>query len=317
MTGDSPRRGWTLIEVLVAILIVGILAALIVPAVQMAREASRRVQCLNNLRQIGLAINAYSAESSVMPPGNHHGGYSFHTLILPYLDESTLFNSINLSDHPFGHSRLYGPNATIMETRIGVFLCPSDRNIPRRGAPTSYGGNMGHGYCPDVPYYSACLNGAFSYASDFVVRIADFGDGLSNTAAVSEWLFNPSPPGRRDARRSVFDLNAPQGSLAEYRASIPVCRGLDDPSGPIDPHGRGSNWYHGTIAATLYTHALPINEHSCINGFSTLLGIVTAASLHPSGANVLHADGHVQFTAQTISGDAWRSLGTRAGGDIP
>jgi prepilin-type processing-associated H-X9-DG protein len=125
----------------------------------------------------------------------------------------------------------------------------------------------------------------------------------------------PSPSMVSDLGDSVSD--APQRTEAEYAASISICRGLDGHTGTIDPHGRGSNWYHGTIATTLYTHALHINDRSCINGFSTLLGIVTASSQHARGANVLYADGHVVFTSEALALETWRSLGTRAGGEVP
>lgn len=308
------KGGFTLVEMLVAIMIIGILAALIVPAVQQARESARRVLCSNNLHQLGIAVNAYAAGFGIMPPGNHSHGYSLHSCLLPYIEQGALFNSINFLVRPHLLTFQPGPNATVFGVSLSVFLCPSDRQPSGSRACTSYCGNMGYGRCQDMPY-GACNNGAISMLSSAPISLQAVSDGLSNTVAVSEWLFNPSPPIRKDDKRSVFQLPVPQGSAAQYEDSVSFCRGLAIAQAAID-EGRGENWFHGTIAKTLYTHALPVGGRTCINGSSTLLGIVTAVSQHPGGANTGFADGHVSFIRDTISTATWRSMGTRAGNDV-
>lgn len=314
----NPRaHAFSLIELLVVILIIGILVALIVPAIQAAREASRRAVCSNNLRQMGLAIASYASLTDHSPPGNHHHGYSLHVALLPYLEQRPLYDGINFAERPFGILPGSAPtgNSTVFQTRVAAFVCPSDAASAPGPACTSYAGNMGFGYCESVPSYHACRNGAISYSADVAVRIQGFSDGLSATAILSEWLYNPSPPSRKDERRSLFLMTAPQRSAQEYEQSVAACWGIDPSASGIEPQGRGSSWFHGTIAKTLYTHALPVNDRSCLNGSSTILGLVTAASQHPGGAHSLFADGHVAFIPETIAPGAWRAMGTRSGND--
>ena len=308
------RKGFTLIEVLVVTMIIGILAALIVPAVQQAREASRRVSCSNNLHQLGVALNAYASDFGTMAPGNHTHGYSLHVCLLPYMEQMALYNSINFLERPYLPTFTTGPNATVSSVSLSVFLCPSDGGSAGSNMRTNYAGNMGFGRCENLPY-GACNNGAISMLSTAPIRLQDFSDGASNTVAMAEWLFNPSPPSRKDDKRSVFQLPVAQGSDSGYEASVSYCLALNIAEAAIDD-GRGQNWFHGTIVNTLYTHALPVGGHTCINGSSRLLGIATAVSQHPGGANTLFADGHVSFTADTISTAAWRSMGTRANNDM-
>src|SRR5271170_4954855 len=124
------RRGFTLIELLVVIAIIGLLIALLLPAVQAAREAARRSQCVNNLKQLGLAVQNYSDVNGALPPAAATGpewsnNFSMKARVLPFLDQAALFNSLNMS-----YFQLAAQNATNLTTMVGTFLCPSDGNVP-------------------------------------------------------------------------------------------------------------------------------------------------------------------------------------------
>ena len=312
---ELDRRGFTLIELVVVILIIVILTALIVPAVQRARESARKALCSRNMHQLGIALNSYVSGFGIMPPGNHNHGYSVHASLLPYLEQVPLHNAINFIERPFlaefNNARL---NDTVSHVTLSVFLCPSDGEMKASKPWTNYAGNMGYGRCEGLPYH-ACNNGAVSILDTAPIRLQSFTDGLSNTAFMAEWLFDPSPPSRKNEKRSVFRLPVAQLSAAQFEQSVSYCRSLDIDQAAID-RGRGRNWMHGTIMVTLYTHAIPVGGHSCINGSSELLGMATAVSQHSGGANTLFADGHVAFTADTVSTALWRALGTRAGNEV-
>jgi prepilin-type N-terminal cleavage/methylation domain-containing protein len=314
---SRPARAFTLIELLVVLFVIAILVALLLPAVQAAREAARRTSCGNNLRQIGIGIEQYTSIFGCHPPGNFGGGYSLHVAILPYIEQKNLYDAINFQDlQPVFPLILRTGNLTAARTHVGVHLCPSDNAYVRPAGveATSYAGNIGWGLCESSDY-RVCNNGAFVILPSTLLRPAEFTDGLSTTVIVSEWLFAPMPPTRRDEKRFTAMFDVPQNTKSEYEASIALCRTMDLGLYPPYPPGRGVNWLHGTVPRTLYTHAEKVNGRSCVNGSSLLLGIVTAASVHRAGINCLHGDGHVQFVRESISLATWRALGTRSAGE--
>ncbi len=135
------RRAFTLIEALVAVSVIGLLIALILPAVQSARQAAARLQCANNLKQFGLAIHSYAAAYRMFPIGTGgQRGYALHVSLLPYLEQAAVYNAFNLSI-PAAEHNYPGPNATGFVARIALFTCPSDPDAFL--GMTNYGGCLG------------------------------------------------------------------------------------------------------------------------------------------------------------------------------
>jgi prepilin-type N-terminal cleavage/methylation domain-containing protein/prepilin-type processing-associated H-X9-DG protein len=214
------RRGFTLIELLVVIAIIAVLIALLLPAVQAAREAARRSQCVNNLKQLGLAIHNYHSSNNALPPSGERGGgdtvgepykqtYSMKVRLLPYMEQQQVFNSFNFNifPGPVGASNLRGVGGTMNFTaymvKINTFLCPSDANIgnpntltnvngvtlpiPSANYPNSVG-NMRrynqNGWVPSGPAYFPAWD---SQIRD-TLAFEDVADGLANTVIFSEWV---------------------------------------------------------------------------------------------------------------------------------
>ena len=302
------RRGVTLIEVLVVVAVVGLLAGLLVPAVQAARESARRAQCQNNLKQLGLAIHAHVARTNEFPTDVIRGTYSLHVELLPDLEQSSVFNAINLWVDADAFSAT-GPNRTLARTNIAMFLCPSDRPpVGSFSGWTSYAGNRGDG----VQRYG--YNGAFlGLDRDPSPGMGRFVDGTSRTAAMSEWLLGPDDSKARVARRTIFNtpesLSRPD-QLEEFAAA---CHGLDVATAQPVFGSKGNNWMLGEFGHTLYNHTLGINDHSCLNHGGIQVGAYSAGSLHGDGAYTLFADGHVRYIRSSIALPVWRALGSRNG----
>ena len=215
----ARRGGFTLIELLVVIAIIAVLIALLLPAVQAAREAARRIQCTNNLKQIGLAIHNYHESNDVFPPGGfpaynptqntgNNACPSAHARLLPYIEQQSLYNALNWNltviNDPSGFPWTgYGPyaNVTVSITRVSTFLCPSDTppswNLTSASAPLPNYRAPGNNYFASVGssleftsrQTNGPPNGPFSYVGEIgrTVGIRDVRDGTSNTIGFGEW----------------------------------------------------------------------------------------------------------------------------------
>lgn len=321
----------TLVELLVVIAIIGLLVALLLPAIQAARESARRASCISNLRQLGIAAqNFHSAQESFpvgseakpwpgAPPSFKWTFYRWSSLahLTPYLEESTIHDALNLSVPLYDSATLSvtPENAAAVKLRVPLFLCPSDhgQSIAQQFAPTNYAACTGTGLGGGTPQNT---DGVFYVNSH--TKIAHILDGTSHTALFSESrLGNPDgTPLARDAQLDYkFVLASP--------LTTPSC----ETSGQWNvSNGRGFSWVNGEYRCALYNHYYLPNQPTpdCV-GVSFLGGAQTAytpfgwraaRSTHSGGVNVLLADGAVRFVNDEISLPVWQALATRNGSEV-
>ncbi len=321
----TRRPAFTLLELLVTLTIIGVIVALVLPAVQAAHESARRAQCQNNLKQIGLASSSYEATHQAFPCGVGGSGppgfiprWSAQALMLGQLDQRNLFNSLNFSFVPWGHHPVYSPpNATALSTRLEVFFCPSDSdNIDEMYGMAHNNYRASAGTKPVnllVPRAGAdgYNNGVFWYQS--AVRISQITDGTSTTALFGERCLGD--PEMIDPKGDYYDLFGVTASPDVECAKADI---NTFPRVEVDVEWSGQRWADGNIFYTRYHHILPPNRPSCNMGGDDYQGaaLVTASSRHPGGVNSLQVDGSVRFVREAIASQVWRSIGTISGGEV-
>ncbi len=328
----KSRRAFTLIELLVVIAIIAILIALLLPAVQQAREAARRTQCKNNLKQIGLALHNYHDAFLQFPPSfvadgngtnNPTGGgeWSVQARILPYLEQANLYN---LADLTLSYTN--SANAGVAPTRVDVYQCPSEINDRARldgaGEPEhhslSYGFNGGVWNVWDVATYRAG-DGAFAPNTGF--RVRDFTDGTTNTIGFSE--VKAFSPYNRDG---AFGTSVVPSSANAVESLINMGGANKADSGHTE-------WVDGRVHQTGFTAALPPNTPVVVPTGVTEEGdytscredatcnaptyaAVTSRSWHIGIVNSLLVDGSVRSIGENIDLQTWRNLAERNDGQV-
>ncbi len=316
-----------MIEFLVVLAVMGLLVALILPAVMAAREAARGAACRSRLKQIGLALANYEATCQVYPFGVGGSGppgyvprWSAQAMMLGELDQWSLFNALNFSAVPWSHDPARGAtNTTALAASLEVFLCPSDSDDidedPRLGH-NSYRANAGTlsiNLLSRWPGGSGENNGVFWYQS--AMRSGRIRDGLSMTAAFSErCLGDPEFP---DPRSDYYLLpRAAADPFTECASTDPETT----PRAESSVEWSGQRWADGNVFYTRYHHILPPNRNSChfTDTGDDYQGraIVTASSRHPIGVHLLKCDGSVVTIKEQINDRVWQALGTVAGGEL-
>jgi len=337
-----------LIELLVVIAIIAVLISLLLQAVQSAREAARRAQCVNNLKQIALASHNYESAQGSFPMGNityrFDGGacttvflHTAFNFVLPYIEGGAQYNAFN-------YSRTYRnfANSTAALTKVSSFICPSDGEASpspegfvwtnqnsyamSRGQQENLYFNWALVSFPDpaAPYYTTCNYGGGdgAFQPDGVVKIQAITDGTSNTFLFGEMSRFPNEPGG-----SHFNFGNIAGAFAgpPWTAASPAWPGdvrptsgafvIPLPNSPPDTTGN-------KIATCFATPLQPpdwfnpaVNSQSGIAACKTL-GQWSFRSLHPGGVNFAFADGSVKFVKNTVDWMTYRALGTRAGGEV-
>ena len=350
---SNRRSGFTLVELLVVIAIIGILIGMLLPAVQQVREAARRTQCSNKMRQLSLGLLSYESAmeqfpvNQVGPPESGAGGsgyFSWLVPMLPYIEQENLHNSINLTinngdSDGFMMSTTH-QNAEAASTVVSSFLCPSDSpsfdSVIVMGtanpAPDNYAANGGW------PSYASGYNGERPTRGKFNgiianvhpsanvvwhaaggVRLSQVTDGMSHTAAISERVVqngnNPTTI-REDQRLESFHVTENTRTLSQ----------LDDSCNPNQTHSDilnsafvGRAWISGyALTAPTYLHLKTPNTWMGHFGNSDFDGdfMATPSSGHSGGVNLALVDGSIHFIADTIDREVWWSAGSRNGAEV-
>ena len=326
----TSRRGFTLIELLVVISIIAVLIALLLPAVQGAREAARRAQCTNNIKQLALAVQNYHSSSNVIPAmcmfsinpntglATGQAGLSqgwaptWAIALLPQIEQSPLFSAYNFSAPAIAaaSSGLSGyENTTVMYTQIATFLCPSENEAtrPSLDATSNYVGN--YGGPGQIAYYSGTIvpvadpNGT-PLGKLGPVSIEGIRDGSSNTALFSEHLHGiggspPVYPGTEDGKRGVFNIDSSnvtgaKTGLAGVTAFVAACKGLPQTAASINSDHLGNNMfatYPYHVGMMNYNHVMPPNSINCQNHTNDYSWLEYVGPLGAASASSNHPGG--------------------------
>jgi prepilin-type N-terminal cleavage/methylation domain-containing protein/prepilin-type processing-associated H-X9-DG protein len=326
-------RGFTLVELLVVIAIIGVLVALLLPAVQAAREAARRTQCVNNLKQLSLAMHNYHDVYQKFPRYTYHGmwcqdgarnrphweGNSIHTMLLPYIEQSALYDRMN--DLTIRQARVWHRGVAEMvatrRTRISAFRCPSDGDYP-----TADTGN--NNYVFSVGPVVEGWSDSPTMQRGFVARNREHGfrdiiDGASNTIMASENLIG-------DASNAMFNLQdvvraQPFAGARLFPTAAEIeAYGQQCFAGRDNQHSHsGRDWAAPMFMQTIFNTVAPPNWRypscqECVGcGWMDSNGVFPARSRHPGGVNVAMGDASVRFVSDTIDLNTWHAAGSRDG----
>ena len=352
---ERTKSGFTLVELLLVIEIIGILIGMLLPAVQTVRAAARRISCANKMRQIGLALHNYESALNELPVNQigagisdgagsfQTGHYSWLVPLLPFLEQENLYSSFNLRvNNGDGSGFMMSdthPNAAAAATSVELFLCPSDtpaedNTVMGSANPgsSSYAGNIGwpspttgFGGERNPDTYSGVIplerpSAPIAWHGRSSVSLSDIPDGTSNTAMVSERLIQTGTS-RAEVRNGFDRIGSrhitPRSNETINRIALRI-------ENSTDPHEKesafiGRSWSSGyPLAAPTYVHVLAPNARIGHYSESEDEGdfLVSPSSEHVGGINLVRADASVSFIPNEIAQDAWWALGARDDGQV-
>jgi prepilin-type N-terminal cleavage/methylation domain-containing protein len=340
---QNPRTAFTLIELLVVIAIIATLMGLLLPAVQKVREAAARIQCANNLKQIGLALHCYMDANKRLPPNGVYAytgtavgqtsPWSAAARVLPFIEQENLYRNIDLATP-------YNVQPFVTSKRVATYLCPSEVNDKGSGSDPTYGNkNWTINYAVNLGTWAVwpkkvpglqAQDGAFAPNRGF--RPGDFRDGLSNTLGLSEVKGYTSRVAGSPATVRFPAVMSPPSTPADLLTAPPF--GLAGLAlAAFDPTKvTHAEWVDGKVHETGFTTAFPPNTLVAFPSGGTIYDVdfvsateaslgdtyaaVTSRSYHTGGVNSIFMDGSVHFVGNSVAMATWRALGTRAGGEV-
>ncbi len=336
-------NGFTLIELLIVLGVISVLIGLSIPAIQAAREAARRAQCRQHLRQLGLALQCYHDAHGSYPTCNttalgrktegdtfeirYWGEFSPHVRLLPWLDQKELYDAINFDvgtcqpeivdsiDRQAG-LLISGVQATAQRVSLQIFLCPTDSANGERSA-ANYRLNMGIGPYPQRSWLHPDSGNGLAHQIGPPIRTSSVTDGLSNTTAFSERLRGSGQAPAAPEREIWARLGGPVGTAEDLILACRISARAANPF-PIIYHA-GDSWFWRGSDRTFYNHAQIPNGSvpDCLHyGVNPAAGMTTVRSEHPGMVHVAMVDGSVRAVSNSVQLNVWRALGSRNGREI-
>jgi prepilin-type N-terminal cleavage/methylation domain-containing protein/prepilin-type processing-associated H-X9-DG protein len=330
------RSGFTLVELLVVIAIIGVLVALLLPAVQAARAAANRMSCGNNVKQLGIGNHNYHDTFKTLPPlsvGGPWDTFAWRVHLLPFIEQSSVYDGITFSNstsptyhvpwsstQPDAQGRLPGYRGV----EISAFVCPADGGLTAAAPNTNTIGRVSYRACVGTTINNNATgdtNGMFRAVQGR--SFADTFDGLSNTVMVSEMCM-ANVGNRTDVKGNVLHSIAGGADATFAQACLAASDGGNGKKIPqgsvgnvVTAYSPGSRWPDGRPVFSAVTTYLGPNQISCKEGGNTdqQYGAYTANSRHSGGVMVGMGDGSVKFVSETIDLPTWHAAGTRSGGE--
>jgi type II secretory pathway pseudopilin PulG len=343
----KANRGVTLVELLVIITMITLLIALLLPAVQSARESARRVQCMNNLKQLALAVHGYQATWSTLPMGEMPGSLSPNIAILPYLEQSTLYASFNfivLPEAGWGvggkvPTWLGAAASTAVATKLNTFICPSEINdvaSPTAPSywPSNYAWNSGT-WWPRTRFWDGLFGRSLKEGSTQssppdpplgALGFAACRDGLSTTLLLAEVACGPRlESAQRTKVSDCYQVPGLDDRMTPAEA-VAACKAIEWQTSRLPWEGawrhKGYPWVEGTLWRGWFNTIRTPNQTCCVQGTAGVTAadwwfmLKPASSYHGPIVHAAMADASVHLFKDSINPVVWMGLSTRSGGEV-